>query len=185
MEIQTNKFHKLCYEISVAFETVLPSTKPPVYSADFAFPDLIHQNSSETVVRVYCPSEISEDASGKKQISFLPWLSNESDALFHRLCFRLKPISKTSKNTRSLEFARFEEEKTFGFPYLRNGQSFVPLNFLGYNQEFIPVYLKIKNNGGLVEYYMISAEASEEKVVITLQRVEETTVPPHLQRKSL
>ena len=66
MELQTSKFHPLCFELSVAFESTLPSSKPPVYSTDFAFPDLVHNRPNESVIRVYFPAEISQENNLKK-----------------------------------------------------------------------------------------------------------------------
>jgi hypothetical protein len=181
-KISGNKFHRICFEISVAFETTFPDDVEANYSADFAFPDLIHKNPDETVIRVHSPAVSVGDVikDGKAMIQFVPWVE-EGHAIFHRLCFRLQPLTRMSNQCRRVMFARFNETAAFGFELSRRGGNFISLNFHGYDAvEFIPVFLKAEVENGSFKYFKISAEATDDAVTVTVEEVSESDAPAHL-----
>lgn len=179
--LSPNKYHKLLFELSVAFEINLPEDKPPVYSTGEAYPDLVLRRSQESIIRVYCPA-ITEETSNGKTVEFIPWLNNQEDACFHRLTLRIQPKIKNTRDFRSILFARLGETEPFGFDFSRRGGEFIPLNFLGYGEtEFKAVFARIKDNNNVFKFYKISAENKNESVLVTIVEVEPTDTPIHLQ----
>lgn len=183
-QVVGNKFHRLCYELGLAFESTFSASHEIKYSDTFAFPDLVYKNPNETVIRVHCPAWVSGDilADGKAKVCFVPWVDNQEEALFHRLCFRIQPVCKRSNVFRKLMFARFGEQKAFGFDTQRKGGNgkFITLQFFGYgNQEFVPLYLKIMADDGQIEYYKISAQVdgNQEEIVVEIEKVSEKDAP--------
>ncbi len=188
--VSGNKFHTLCYELGVAFEMTFPTDTKITYSSEFAFPDLVYKNNNvnaEAGVKVHCPAISTGDLKTDKKVSicFVPWVTNDEDVLFHRICLRAQPLSRHTSVYRSMAFARFGEEKAFSFDLKRRGGNFINLQFLGYGtQEFNPLYVKVGDNGSHF-YYKISAIASEECVTVEIEEVSAGDCPPSLQKVTL
>jgi hypothetical protein len=194
--VSPSKFHTLIFELGVGFEVTFPMGIELQFDPEFAFRDLVHYKAGETVRKVNYPAATVGDAlaNSKAEVHFVPWVEEEG-ALFYRLVFRIRPISRKSNACRKMQFARFykmegeakiPETRPFGFDLRRRGGEFIPLQFLGYgNQRFIPVYLKIEADDGLVKYYQISAQASEEGIVVEIQEVSAEATPEHLQKAVL
>jgi hypothetical protein len=176
------KFHHLCFELAVAFETTYVPTTEIKYSETFAFPDLVLRSQKGGGPKVHCPAVPSGDLEkdGVASVSFVPWVES-GDVLFCRLCLRLQTIGR-SHVYRPVFLARSGEEKAFGFNLQNIKGSYINLSFLGYgNREFKPVYIKIRTDNGSVVYYELSAVGSEDGVFVEIQKVSENDTPYHLQ----
>lgn len=84
---------------------------------------------------------------------------------FERIIFR-------SKQPQAVRFWRPGETNTFGFsnPYLG-------LDFLSKTSDFVPVYAKIKVNGGEVVLFIELIEADDEKVIFQIGIARKEEVP--------
>jgi hypothetical protein len=180
-----NKWHPLCYEVSVALDATFPLYVEPCYPAGSPYRGLIcRAKGNEDVWRVNFPATVQGDAvrNGSATISFSQWLDSEEGVLFHRVCFRLQPLSRMTNQTRRVAFGRADEKTPFGFDPGRRGGNFINLFLYGLGQtEFKPVFIKVESDQrGVFEYYKVTAEPGEDAVVVKIAKVAENEVPSHL-----
>jgi hypothetical protein len=171
-DIRGVKFHKILEGLDVALEATFNSGEDLKYADEFKFLSLIHNSREGLVKRVYHPARIvgNLNGAGQSRIVFLPWVENE--ALFHRLVFRAK-----GNAIRNAKFARFGENKAFGFKLER---PFITLDFFGKRaDQFLPLFLLFDS-----DMVRIDTEISETEVALLIARTDPNSVPPHLYRSN-
>lgn len=174
------KFHRIFgKELTVALESTLDVLSGKELEFD---PDLYDGNNNlifrdGDCWRAYyparCEGDITQDAEAR--IVFLPWFSGP-EVLYNRLVLRWRPI--TSKVYRWMAFGRFGEEKPFSFS---QAKPFINLDFFSKrNNQFLPLFVKVKTDSGEFVYFVIDGQWGETEVVLNIRRVTETQTPPHL-----
>lgn len=174
--VKVQKFHPILEGLGVALEATFDSGTELEFDGSFRCPpEMIHDSREGLVKRFYHPAIYEGDLSngtGKLVINFVPWAwdkdeETEKDS-FHRLVFRGKGDA-----VRNAKFARFGEEKAFGF---QPGKPFISLDFFGKrSDEFLPLFVLL--DGRLVK---IEAEISEADVALVIHKVTRAEIPPHL-----
>jgi len=177
-----NKFHPLFGpDLKVGFETTF--RKEVVLDLDPLYEKngLIHDPPNETVKRVYEPAVkvLGSCLDGEAaQVFFEPVLSAES--LFRRLVFMRKIKFSSQGPKQWMVAARHGEVSHFGFDsWNSKDQRYLSLAYMGLNEEFIPVYVKIQDNGGKGGFIYLEVWAwdVESQVLVQARRVDESEAP--------
>lgn len=179
---ENKKFHRILgVELAVALETTLEvdsgelNFDPEFFEGGRPSQDLIFLNGD--CWRAYYPARTAGDITQdtQAQVVFLPWFSGP-EVLYNRLSLRCRPI--TGRVFRWMAFARFSEEKPFGFNPAR---PYINLDFFSKrNEQFLPLFVKVKMDDGSLAYFILEGSWSEDAVVLNIHRVEEGEAPPHL-----
>lgn len=176
-----SKFHSIFgKELSVALESTLDTYSDKELDIDRELygnnEHLIFRNGD--CWRIYYPADVNGNMETNKEatINFLPWFSGP-EVLYNRLTLRATP--KEGKIYRWVMFARFGEEKPFTFS--KDKPHFINLDFFSKrNDNFLPLFVKVKKDGGGFAYFVLEGQWSEEAVTLKISRVTESEAPPHL-----
>lgn len=177
--VSNNKFHRLFgKELAVALEATIDSSSDKELEIDPALygrnQDLIYRKNNSW--KIYHPAQINGGVSEQEtaEIQFLPWFSGPP-VLFYRIVFRLRQV--TGNIWPWFQFARFGEEKAFGFnPKI---SEYIGLDFFSRSSEFVPLYVKAKTENGFI-YFVVEAELTEGGPILKIRGVAESEVPQHL-----
>ncbi len=182
----TNKFHNVLFELGVALQaTVSPDTDIVPVSSEYSYPDLIHRNPKETVVRIHYPSFISYNNLKKvKEIKFFPWVNPPVNQF--ELIFRNRPFERNSDSRRRIFFAREGEDHVFTFKN-NSGIGFLPLDFFTehvsiFRTLYIATQTDPKNNKSSIQYHKFDASLNEKNEIIAVVcEVDKEFTPHHMQ----
>lgn len=180
VKVSSSKFHPVFgKDFSVALEATLNPDSEQELDIDRVLyggnENLIFRNGD--CWRIYHPANVSGDVSNDSEamIRFLPWFAGP-EILYHRLVLRAMPI--TGKIFRWLMLARSEEEKTFTFS---QGKPYINLDFFSKrNENFLPIFVKVKTDKSNFIYFILEAQWSEEGVLLKIHRITESEAPQHL-----
>ncbi len=182
-----NKFHPLFGpDLKVGFETTFPKAVVLDLLELYGRSGLIHDPPNEPTKRVYEPaievrgSCVDGEAA---QVFFEPVSPVES--LFRRLIFARKIEHYTQKPRRWMAAARLGEVANFGFDsWNSKDQRYLSLAYIGLNEQFIPVYVKIQDRkeGKGEEFVFLEVWAWDDdgKVVVQGRRVVKSEAPESL-----
>lgn len=180
-----SKFHPVFgKELSVALESTLnlQSNKELLVDREIYYrnKNLIFRNGD--CWRIYYPAVISGDVTTGQEakIDFWPWFSGPQ-VLYNRLTFRIRP--REGNFFHWMRFGRFQsedapEEKPFGFD--PNKPPYISLDFFSKrNDNFLPLFVKIREDGGEFTYFVIEGLWNED-ATLKIRRVTESETPSHL-----
>ncbi|KKS26797.1 MAG: hypothetical protein A2736_00720 [Candidatus Yanofskybacteria bacterium RIFCSPHIGHO2_01_FULL_41_27] len=174
--IRIAKWHPIFgKDLMVSLEVVLKKENDFVYNSE-----LLNENGKQIYLsacqrKVY-QSAIVVDANGTRTIKFVPCQDGEVEYYGFQLWGR-----GISKKPFFVRFARFGEDKSFGFnntskPYIR-----LVLLSKEKQDEFIPVFVKILDReSGEIVFLILEGCFGKETIEMTIKRVSATEVPPML-----
>ncbi len=177
-----NKFHQIFGpDLKVGFETTFSKGKEVVLDPLYGKNGLIHDPPDATVKRVYEPAKVLGSCLDGEaaQVFFEPALLD--GALFRRLVFARKIDHRNGRPRQWMVIARHGELFHFGFDsWNSRDERYLSLAYPGLNEQFIPVYVKIQEKGGLFVYLEVWAWDNDDNVVVQARRVSEQDVPKSL-----
>ena len=182
-----NKFHPLFGpDLKVGFETTFPRTVNLDGIEQFYVKSgLVHDPPDEPIIRIYEPATeiLGSCKDGEAaQVFFEPISLNSS--LFRRLVFARKVDHRTKKPRHWMVVARHGELFHFGFDsHNSRSEKYLSLAYMGLEESFIPVYVKIQEKGGEGGFVYLEVWAWDEKggrVAVQARRVSKEEVPQSL-----
>lgn len=175
-DIRVTKWHPVFRkDLMVAIEATLNINTDFNYDSNLLGEGMIRV--SEHQRKIYNPAVVydSHDSIGTRTIKFVPCFNGKVE--YFRLCLWGKGISLKPFFIR---FARFDEEKSFGFN--DPSKPYIYLDFFSKkSDQFIPVFIKVLNReSGEMIFQMIEAKFDDTGIQLTVKKVSSAEVPPTL-----
>lgn len=172
--IRVTKWHPIFgKDLEIALEATLNKNADFNYDSNLLGERMIHASPYQR--KVYHSAILAD--SNETTIKFIPCFEGKVE--YYRLCLWGKGISKKPFFVR---FARFGEDKSFGFNNL--SRPYINLDFFSKRSDkFIPVFVKILDRkSGETIFLVIEGDfvEAENSIVFTVRKISSSEVPPFL-----
>lgn len=162
-------------DLEIALEATLNKNADFNYDSNLLNSGMIHLLNEKR--KVYHPAVVEDNSTSKRTVRFIPCFAGKVE--YFRLCLWGKGISKKPFFIR---FARFGEDKTFGFN--DSSRPYIGLDFFSKRSEtFIPVFVKVldRESGEMIFLVIEGAFVeAENSIVFTIRKISASEVPPIL-----
>ncbi len=161
-------------DLEIALEATLNNNADFNYDSSLLNSGMIHLLQDKR--KIYHPAVIANDSTGGRIIRFFPCFAGKVECF--RLCLWGKGISKKPFFIR---FARFGEDKSFGFN--DSSRPYIGLDFFSKRSDtFIPIFVKIldRESGEMIFLVIEGDFEAENSIVFTVKKITSAEVPPIL-----